>query len=238
MPDTRDQIERDQDDFADRYAFDPFFAQITVLKELKGVIESDVDVALSTLNEKGGKIGAVVIVLQPGIKPTEPDAAGPEMQIRAAVQVITQALFNDGPDGTGMSNGRIAAKIRQLTHRFVNGGGTWSFAGTDPLPTDPGKISSVTYFTRRARDEEYPRCGTPLIDPDSGAVPQLITLTTGTDGAAIYYTTDGSYPSSANPNATRYTTPFNLAAACTLRCAAEKPDASFQQSNIAQAIFS
>jgi hypothetical protein len=235
VSDDRDPLSRDQDDFFARLSLDSFFAEISVLEQRKGVTESDVEVALSTLNEKAGKIGAVVIVLMPDLVPTEPDAPGPEYRVRSTVQVITQALFNESATGTQKSAEQIAQRVRQLLHRFGTGAGVFSFAGMEPIAQDAGKVSYGVTFTRLARDEDLPRCGTPLIDPDEGAAPQLVTLTCATAGASLYSTTDGSYPSSANDAATLYTAPFNVATACTLRVAAEK--AGMQQSNVAEATF-
>ncbi len=38
----------------------------------------------------------------------------------------------------------------------------------------------------------------------------MATITCSTAGASIYYTTDGSFPWSGNPNATLYTAPFPI----------------------------
>ena len=55
--------------------------------------------------------------------------------------------------------------------------------------------------------------GLPVIVPETEDPGQLLQLTCG---AAIYYTTDGSYPAPANAEATLYTAPFELPAAGTV----------------------
>lgn len=55
----------------------------------------------------------------------------------------------------------------------------------------------------------------------AGALPTVtVTLATAEVGAAIYFTTDGTFPSEENEAATLYTTPFIQAAAATVRAAA------------------
>ena len=213
--------ERDQDDFYGRLSADPFFADIPVLLQKKGDITSDTEIAMNTLNAKTGKRGAVVIVLQPELVMAEPDAPGPEYFIIMAVQVFVTRADNDDPNtGTGKSAELICKRIRVLMHHYGPGDGT------------------VYSFQRRAVDQDWqPRCGLPLIDavPDGGN--SQVTLTTATAGAAIYYTTDGSYPSSTNTAATLYAGPFvvNAGNSTLLRCAAEL--ANYQQSMVAQEWF-
>jgi hypothetical protein len=52
----------------------------------------------------------------------------------------------------------------------------------------------------------------------------------------IWYTTDGSYPSSANAAAIQYSAPFAQATAATIRAAAEK--VNLQQSNVRELTLS
>ena len=61
---------------------------------------------------------------------------------------------------------------------------------------------------------------TPVITPSSGEITAdtEISITCSTDGATIYYTTDGTEPSSTN--GTKYTTAFTLDAAATLKAIA------------------
>lgn len=229
-----DPLQQDQEDFAARLSADSYFADISVLLQRRGVTESDIETALSVLNEKLGKIGAVVIVLKPALLSTDPDAPGPEYKVSLTVQVITQPLFNDDAStGTQKSTEAIAERVRLLLHRFTTLGGIYSFVAMQAETVAEGKDSFSVTFTRRACDTAE-RCGLPLITPDEGAGSQEVTLSTATAGAAIYYTLDGSYPSSVNEEATLYTAPFAPGTA-TLRCAAEK--SGLQQSGVSQATF-
>lgn len=230
-----DPIEQDQSDFAARLAADSYFSDITILEQRKGVTENDIEVALSVLNEKATKIGAVAIVLMPELLPSEPDAPGPEYRVRATVQAITAALFNDGDDGTGKSAEAIATRVRKLLHRFSGGhGSTWAFTGMEPIASVDGQVSYGVAFTRLARDEDLPKTALPLLDPDEGATPTNVTITHAT-ADSIYYTLDGSYPSSLNEEATLYAGPVAIAAAATLRAVAYR--AGYQPSNVAEATY-
>jgi hypothetical protein len=61
---------------------------------------------------------------------------------------------------------------------------------------------------------------TPVAAPSSGAVPQTVTLTCATPGAAIFYTTDGKQPSPLGASSTLYTAPIGIASAATLKARA------------------
>lgn len=217
-----DPLIQDQEFIAARIESAEYFADIPVLVERRGVTESDIIQALSTLNEKQARLGACVIVLKPSLLPTTADAPGPEYRISQSVQVITQPLMNDSDQGTGKQTEEIAGQLRALLHRFAGPNGTYSFSAMQAETVEEGKDSYSLTFTRLARDAAA-AVGLPLISPDEGASPQEITLSCATAGASILYTLDGSYPSPANRAALAYADPFTVQQACTLLAAAYKP---------------
>jgi len=232
-----DPLELDQEDFAARLQADPYFTDIAVLIQRKGVTDSDIDVALSVLNERTGKIGACVVLLMPALAPESPNVPGPLYRIITTVQVIEQPLFNLGDTGTGKSAEQIAQRVRMLLHHFSNGyGATYVFDGLLPLGADAGKISYGVKFSRQAGDSASPKVAALTISATDTKAPATVQITSATAGATIWYTTDGSYPSSANANAHTYGAPFPQATAATIRAAAEK--AGLQQSNVTQLILS
>jgi hypothetical protein len=231
--DTQNPQKRSQGDFAARAEADAYFADITVLEQNKGIVEDDILQALGTLNEKDDKIGACVVVLMPELVPTTADAPGPEYKVRATLQVIVSPLLNESANGTGKSAEQISSKLRQLFHRYNGGYGTWSFAGVEPIDR-PGDVSYGVVFTRLGRDGDYIKLATPLLDPEEG-LPATVTITHPMVGAAIWFTTDGSYPHPDNEAATLYSAPIDIAEATTLRAAAYKD--GYQGSNVASANY-
>jgi hypothetical protein len=196
-----DPLIQSQEDFQRRLEADAYFADISVLLQRRGVTEADIEEKLNVLNEKGGKLGACAIVLKPRLVPVTPDAPGPEYFIEITVQVLTQPLMNDGDGGTGKQTEAIATRTRILGHNFAG----FTFFEQQGEDVPKGKDSYSVTFRRRAQDNEQ-RCGKPLIDPDSGAAATLVTLTSATAGATIYYTTDGSLPT--EEDGTLYAGPF------------------------------
>jgi hypothetical protein len=215
-----DPLRQDQEDIAARLAGDGYFADISVFEQRRGVTENDIERALSTITEKASKSGAAVIVLKPRLQPSEPDAPGPEYRILIEVQVITQPLVNDGDAGTQKETEAIAERVRLLLHRFGTTNGTFSFAGMEAADVEEGKDAFIVGFTRLARYGCATQCGLPLLAPDEGSGTAEVTITSGTDGASIYYTLDGTYPRAGN--GTLYAAPFAPGAGVTLRAVAYK----------------
>jgi hypothetical protein len=230
-----DPLQQDQEDIFSRLSGDATFSDVSVLLERRGVTESDIEIALSVLNTKAGKIGACAVVLMPTLQPNEPDAPGPEYFVEIGVQVISQALFNaSAGGGTGKTAEDLALRVRQLLHRFDGGLGAWSFARMEPILGDPGKVTYAVLFRRTAQDEALPKAPLPLIEPEGGATPASVTLAAG-DADAIWYTTNGSYPSPSNATATLYTVAIAIATPAILRAVAYKTNR--QASNVASARF-
>lgn len=137
-----DTLLQDQLDIAARLEADDMFSDLPVLVQRKGVTESDIELALSTLNTNSGKMGALLVVLMPALEPESPEAPGPRYRIISTVQVIEQPLFNLGDDGTGKSAEQLAERVRQLLHHAAFGrGSVWTFAGMEPVEQGEGKIA-------------------------------------------------------------------------------------------------
>ena len=217
-----DPLEYAQEMFAGRLAADSYFSDITVLQQRKGVTDSDILQALSTINEKSGKVGACAVVLMPSLKPKNGNAPSPTYDIRLVVQVIDLPLFNLGANGTGKSAEQIAQRVRQLCHLLTTGEKTsWVFAGSDPLPVDEGSNSYGVAFTRESGDPHLAKVANVKTEATG---PNTLALSCTTAGAAIRYTLDGTYPAASNAAAVLYTVPIEITAACTLLAVAEAAD--------------
>lgn len=79
-----------------------------------------------------------------------------------------------------------------------------------------------------------PICATPTFSPEAGAVVSgtTVTITSATEGATIYYTIDGTDPSS---NSSIYSEPIEITAATTIKAFASKSD--YDDSEVATAAY-
>lgn len=229
-----DELEQDQADIVALLNGDATFANIPVLAEKQGDIESDIAQTLATLNEKSGKIGACAVVLQPTELPSADDTVNPELRVRFSVQCFDQPLFNVGAEGTGQTVWSIARRVRQLCHRRSFGSGLYTWVGTEDAPqADPGRRSRSVTFEKLGQEDPFTRLSRPLITPEEGgAVPQNGVTIAAQPGAAIRYTLDGTFPT---PASALYSVPLNITAAATLRAVAYLAGAL--PSNVAKALF-
>lgn len=232
-------LELDQEDIAARLQADSFFQNtVPVLLQRRGITEKDVQISMQAM-QPGSVCGTVAIVMMPSLIATDPNAPGPVSFVRYGIQVIDFPIIRrQSPGGAGVSAEEICDRIRQIIHRVAFGRGqALYFDGLHPIPVVEGQVSYGVYFKCRQIDAPPPSCATVGISPVSGAGPLTITLSCATAGAAIYYSLDGSYPSSVAAAATPatsflYSAPFTAAAAAFIRAAAEKTD--YQQGNVAQ----
>lgn len=232
----KSDLELDQEDIGARLEADEYLGDVKVLVQLKGVIESDVDTALSTLNVQGGKIGACLIVLMPALLPGDsPNAEGPLFSERAAVQVIAEPLFNLSDSGTGKSAEAIMIRCSQILHHLNLGRGKiFNFDGVEPTDVKSGKVSYTLFLLRESGARQVPKSPAVFISSDSAAAPATVTMTCpGAD--KILYTVDGSYPSERNEFAREYTAPFDVDSCATIR--AQSIKSGCQQSDIRQLLI-
>lgn len=227
-----DTLLQDQLDIAARLEADATSGTVPVLIQRKGVTESDIEIALGTLNSKSNKMGALLIVLMPSLEPVDPESPGPRYRIIATVQAIEQPLFNLGDDGTGISAEQLAERVRQLLHHCNLGrGSVWTFSGMEPVEQGGGKIAYGVRLSRLAGDSTEARQPTPTL------VAAGSTITATADPlAAVYYTLDGTYPHAGNTAATLYAAPVTMTEPGTFRAVAYRT--GYLPSNVATATIS
>ena len=116
--------------------------------------------------------------------------------------------------------------------RYTTDGSTPSVtAGT--VYSSPVSITSAVTLQAIAYENGYdtspvtsgiytfnPNCDTPAFNPTGGTYANLavVTISSSTNGASIYYTTNGTTPSSTNGSL--YSTPVNITSTCTLQAIA------------------
>jgi hypothetical protein len=244
-------LERQLYDLQARADADPFFDKIGLfvlrprynadgtLKDNASfaAIQSRVDAIAGGLVQKNGGSGLTVTFLMPSGRNDKPNVDGPQTKIIYSVRVSERIEINMGPRGTGVSAEEVCIHLAQLFHLTMLNGRNCLFVDPNYLqPVNDRDDPNLTYLVHFLCETNFPRVSkvaTPIVAPNSGAAPQSVTLTCATAGAAIYYTTDGSYPSSKN--GTLYGAPIDIEAACILRAAAEK--AGMQQSSVQQGYF-
>ena len=247
-----DSLNRLLDDLHARADADPYFADVPLFKvrprlEPDGTakdnasfatIQQRIDEALACSVRKAGKGGAAVQFLMPIGDNERPNVEGPQLRFVYTIRVQEDPVANFGPNGTQKTAEEIALKVLQLFHLVMFNGGNCLAADAatfTPSSQSPGRITYDVRLVSQGTLARPLRVARPVLSVTSGAAPQSVTLTCGTAGARIFYTTDGSYPSSVNLNATRYTAAFTVATAATLRVAAEA--VGYQQSDVAQGYF-
>lgn len=209
---NEDVIRLLQEDVYGRLNNDVFFADVPVLLARKGLVDSDVELALGGLNEKGGKAGSCVIVLMPEVDAPEGQSPGPVIEIVQSFQVIVRPLFADdtASGGVGKNAEQIGLNVLNLLHRYVaRRVGNILMADKKPMrplqATVQGEVHYLVVLRLRTGLDRVVKVMEPQIVPGD-----TITLTCGTAGAAIYWTVDGSYPGPANDAAALYAGPITL----------------------------
>jgi hypothetical protein len=236
---SKSAIELDQEDIFARLKAFPYFAEIKVLLQRRGVIESDVETALEAINSVGSKVGAVIIVLMPDLQPEVKDSPGPRYYVRYAVQTIVWPIAALGTSGAGYTSEEISEYVRQILHWVQLGrGNVLVFDGQRPETVKPGRVCWITYFRRLGVDDQIPKVSMPMIASATVGLAIQVTLTC-TPGSGlsyspeIYYTLDGSYPVPDGATSQLYSAPFLITEPCLLRVTAVADE--YQQSDAIEA---
>jgi len=238
---SKSAIELDQEDLGARLQAFPAFSAIKVLIQRRGVIESDVESALESLNAKGGKTGAVIIVLMPELTPEARDSAGPRYYVRYSIQTIVWPVAALDPvGGAGYTAEELSEYIRQLIHYVQLGrGNVLIFDGQRPETVKAGRVCWVTSFRRLGVDQPIVKVAMPEIASAavSGALEITLSCTPPAGqsySADLYYTLDGSYPVPGGATSVLYSAPFLISSPCLLRVTAFA-SGDFQQSDCIEA---
>jgi hypothetical protein len=120
---------------------------------------------------------------------------------------------------------------RDLSYTLTGNDGTYSISGKE----SQDGIDTDTDTTTVSIDciPELEQVEAPVFDPPDGTdIPVTVTITTATEGATIYYTTDGSIPTESS---SVYTAPIDISERLILQALAVK--SGMEDSNIAMAAY-
>ena len=203
----------------------PSLDGVNILAEDEGDTEARILKKLGTLTKGSGeKNGMVIVILQPEITDSETNLPGPPVQVSLQLQVIEQTILNRSENGTGIRSSVAAIRTLHALHLQAIGNALLVPA-KNPVSAvkgmKPGYLSHMVAM--EIRNQGISGDGKVLGVSPTVITGDLLELTCATSGAAIYYTTDGTYPTP--DNGTLYAAAFALPEAGTLiRAAAYKTD--------------
>lgn len=211
MPGTAiDPLQRLQLDIAAVLQADELFKGVQVVVDCPrdsgegALVQSKIDASLAGLVEvetdAGTKAGLCIIVFKATGQCPTPGLPGPELALVQGIRVIENVMVNEGPSGTGMTAEGAAIKVLGTLERLNLG----SLLLPDKQAMRPIKMEGL-------------QCWDVVVTTQLGIAPRAfvqrpliqlagisLTITCATEGAAIWWTLDGSLPAPNNPNAMLY----------------------------------
>lgn len=202
-----------QQEIADRLLADPFFATIPVLVEAPRDLNFELQASVAAAATYG-------IVQVPQAVVSAPTAPGPIFDpVEFAVRFRENVPVSTGPHALEVAETALALLhlYRPSTFNEVICAAPNALARV----IEPNVVTyEVRVRTQAAADYAVPQLAAPGIASAGSASPQTVSLSSGTAGAAIFYTLDGSQPAPRSPTAVLYTAPFTVSGPGLLRARA------------------
>jgi hypothetical protein len=210
---------------------DPFFADIPVIVSDAGNVKAELARKQAIATTKSGRRGAAVIVLQIEAEDEYPEQGFGPLTLRPAFQVIENVEWNHDTNGTKKSHRRIARKIVQIIKPLALIGVVTEFVPDKPcieavdLEPELGpliKASQVNFRTFESDSEVVSQVATPQFAAYPDSTPKF-QMTCATAGAAVWWSSDDSFPAPGRAGSALYAAPIGIpAAGITVRAAAYK----------------
>jgi hypothetical protein len=170
----------------------------------KAVIAAEIQKRVIWQAGKNGKVGAGAFVMMPMITGEDPNIATPQGDVLFPVHIIEQPEINMASGGTGVTAEQWALLVRAFFHQWSDRGQIILMQDTQAIQPLPGLeeqykgcVGYQVLFRGRLADQSYPQCATPTLTENPALTINLST----SDGSAIYFTIDGSFPGPGNPQA-------------------------------------
>ncbi len=212
-----------QQDVFTKLQVERYFAKITVAVLREKLVEAEGQLTAVWQTVTHGKSGLGIIVGMPVVGVEDSDAPGPELLAKLPVVVLEEPNINSSPDGVGIVSEDVAIQVLKTLHQFALAQNLTIYARGDCMTPNRDYEGIRGYnlqFELRYEEGLNAKCDSLAWTVGGGN----LTLTNGanTPAAAIWYTTDGSFPWPGGTG-TLYAGPVNisgLAAGAIVRWAA------------------
>ena len=202
----------------------PALANVNVKSYRKMRLQQELDFGSLLTQGRNGKAGAAVLVAQPTAASHTQNADGPILNWLFPVICFEQPDINFGQFGTELSAEELGQIVMDALHKFPDEKtGQFSVDGSLRPETEfvlPGVIGYRVDFQVVGKSTQTPRVGPVTVTLGGGTA----TLSCATAGAAIWFTTDGTFPVSdaggGQPDTNLYSAPIATHSGMTLRAAA------------------
>lgn len=193
-------------------------------------LANEVDAKRVWLAARNGKSGAGILVGMPSLEHSVPNVPGPERKMLLPVSVFSQPSINNlASTGTLLDAEIILDYVEALLARLmIDGLGIIYCDSAIPnLESEGGTIRYDAIYVAEVARDVIVQVPMPALT-EAPALTVTLTNHASTPDAAIYYTTDGTFPQrdpvtgNAAGTTTRYNIPFAVAAGTFVRWAAYK----------------
>jgi hypothetical protein len=215
------------DDYLDQLKADVhgILASAPALKDARHLISNDglegrLENELATIDDRAGKAGLAIIVLDCEVDGVDENLPGPPLMVLIPIQCIEMIELNESSDGTGISTATAATRVLQALNHVALGPHA-IYAKEKPITPYKVRAGFKSHLVT-LRCNIYPEPAARVAPVQESLASSILTLTCASSAAQIYVTTDGRYPGPGT--GALYTAPFALPAAGTIiRAAAHSP---------------